>query len=394
MQRIATGGEGVATHPDGRTLFVRGGLPGETVLVEIETEKKRFVRGHAIAVETASPERTEVACRHVADGCGGCDWMHASATSQTEMKEQIVTDVLGRIGGFEDPSVTTLPLAPSPEAVGAGRTTVRCSVTDGRAGYRRRRSHDGLIVETCTAAHPLVEEVLVESNFGDVREVTIRAGVHTGERLVVVSPAVDQVEISVPDDVLVVGRDELRRGRRAWYHEEVAGHRWRISARSFFQTRPDGAERLVEAVGAIIDTVDVDGPLVDLYSGVGLFAGTVANGRAVTAVETSQSSVSDAKVNVPDARIVRAKVENWKPSRAAAVVADPSRSGLGPAGVEKVVATGAGTVALVSCDAGSLGRDAGLLRSEGFDLLSATVVDMFPDTSHVEVVSHFRHSRA
>ncbi|HSL59883.1 MAG TPA: hypothetical protein VK866_18700, partial [Acidimicrobiales bacterium] len=132
-----------------------------------------------------------------------------------------------------------------------------------------------------------------------------------------------------------------------------------------------------------------DGPLADLYAGIGLFAGTVGGGRQVIAVERDRDAMADAKVNVPDARIIRSAVERWRPSPAVAVVADPARSGLAAAGVEKVVATGASHVALVSCDAGSLGRDAALLVGQGYRLEWSTLVDLFPHTPHVEVVSRF-----
>ena len=124
--------------------------------------------------------------------------------------------------------------------------------------------------------HPLVEELLVDGRFEGCDEVTLRAGVATGERIVVASPSWSQV--AVPPDVTVIGVDELRRGRRAAIHEEVAGRTWRISARSFFQSRPDGAAALVEVVretsSARLAPNGVE-RLVDLYAGVGLFAGTI-----------------------------------------------------------------------------------------------------------------------
>lgn len=197
--------------------------------------------------------------------------------------------------------------------------------------------------------------------------------------------------MELPDDVLVVGTDELADGRRAWIHDEVAGRRWRISAASFFQSRPDGAEVLVDLVRAGLADAPA-GALIDLYAGVGLFAGTVGAGRAVTAVELNASAVADARINLADldsCKIVASTVEDWWPSPAAVVVADPARSGLGQVAVDRIAATNATCVVLVSCDAGSLGRDAGLLRAAGYRLDAATVVDMFPKTSHIEIVSAF-----
>ena len=101
--------------------------------------------------------------------------------------------------------------------------------------------------------------------------------------------------------------------------------------------------------------------------------------------------MADARVNLAgcDARIVRADVDHWGAARADAVVADPSRGGLGPRGVAKVAATHAPRLALVSCDPAALGRDAGLLAEAGYELQEVTLVDLFPHTAHVEVVSRF-----
>jgi 23S rRNA (uracil1939-C5)-methyltransferase len=81
--------------------------------------------------------------------------------------------------------------------------------------------------------------------------------------------------------------------------------------------------------------------------------------------------------------------EEWEPVAADAVIADPARAGLGAAGVDRIVATGAPTITLVSCDAGSLGRDARLLTEAGYELTATTLVDLFPHTAHVEAVTTF-----
>jgi 23S rRNA (uracil1939-C5)-methyltransferase len=87
--------------------------------------------------------------------------------------------------------------------------------------------------------------------------------------------------------------------------------------------------------------------------------------------------------------VIRVSVDDWRPHPADVVIADPSREGLGRNGAARVVETGAAVVVLVSCDAGSLGRDAGALREAGYRLESVSLVDLFPHTHHVEVVSAF-----
>jgi 23S rRNA (uracil1939-C5)-methyltransferase len=326
----------------------------------------------------------EPPCPFVAEGCGGCDWQHLSPAAQRSQKADLVADELARVAGIH------LAVAPGPDLPTEGhRTTVRGLATGGRFAFRQRSSHDLVAVDPCLIVHPLLAELIADARLPD-GEVVLRAGARTGERLVVVGG--DPDEVLVPDGVRVVSAAALEAGKRAWYHEEVAGRTWRISARSFFQARPDGAEALVDAVGAALEGADGEG-FADLYGGVGLFAGTVGAGRRGrrTLVEQNPSSVADARINVlPEGvKVVRADVGRWKMARAAAVVADPPRAGLGKAGVRAVVTTRAERVALVSCDPASLARDARLLTEAGYALRAAPLVDLFPHTSHVEVVSRF-----
>lgn len=368
---VAVGGAGIARDDDGRVVFVEGALAGERVTVEIVETKKSFRRGRVLEVLEAAPGRVIASCPEVANGCGGCDLAHASHDAQRELKAAMVTDSLRRLGRLDD-----LPeIDPGPDLATTGfRTTIRAAVVDGRAGLRHRRSHDVVAVASCEVAHPVVEDLLVNGRYGGADEVTIRVGANTGERVVVANGA-------EPADGSVI-------------HEEIAGRRFRISPRSFFQTRADGAAALVAVVDAAVGP-DTSGTLVDLCSGVGLFAATIGDrfDRIVT-VESNRSSVDDARVNLAhlgDRVAVRSSTfERWTPEPADVVIADPSRAGLGKDGVANVVATGASVVVLISCDAGSLGRDAGLLTTAGYQLDAITLVDLFPNTAHVEVVTTYR----
>jgi 23S rRNA (uracil1939-C5)-methyltransferase len=381
---VVAGGDGLGRDDGGRVTFVDGALPGETVSVELHQQKKDFARGHVVDVLHPSADRVEPPCPFVASGCGGCDWQHVRPDAQRRLKAAIVADALRRQAKLEV-DVGEGPVLPAE----AYRTTLRGVATGGRFGFRRRHSHEVVEVGPCLVAHPLLDELVTEGRFPN-GEVVLRAGAGTGERLVIVN--VDPSAAQVPDGVRVVSAAELSSGTRAWYHEEVAGRRWRISARSFFQARRDGAEALINAVALGMEgALPVGGHLVDLYGGVGLFGGALGADARVTLVEQSASSVADARVNLAgqDARIVRADVDHWGAARADVVVADPPRTGLGARGVGKVAATHAPRLVLVSCDPGALGRDAQLLAAAGYDLRSSQVVDLFPHTSHVEVVSRF-----
>ncbi len=414
VDRWATGGAGITRAPSGRLVLAADAAVGDRARIELTAVHKRHADGRVIEVVEPGPGRIEPACAHARldaePRCGGCDWQHLDAGAASAARRAIVADSFARLGRFDG----DLPWQPSPELPALGyRTILRAAVADGRAGFRRARSHDVAVPDDCSIAHPLAAEILLEGRFGDVVEVNIKVGANTGERMVVVDGAPDRVV--VPDDVIVVGRRELAAGRKAHIHEVIDGTRFRISADSFFQCRPDGASALVAAAAdGLADLGDLgEGPVLDLYAGVGLFAGVLGNsalgkgvsgaagafaGRRVVAVEANPSSTADAAVNLPavldDVEVVTANVDRFVPAdhgagSAAAVIADPARKGLGRPGVATIVATGAPRVVLVSCDPAAAARDARLLSDAGYHLRSIRVVDLFGQTSHVEVVSAF-----
>ena len=380
---IARDGVGVARADDGRVVFIEGALPGETVTAEITRVDKRWSRGSVVTVQDPSPDRVAVSCVHQIEGCGGCDLLHVAPSAALRMKQSVVVDQLVRVG-VEAPAPALRELSDD-----HGRTTVRASVVGGRAGYRLRGSHDVVVPDTCEAVDPRAEELLVEGNFGEADEVTIRVGNRTGERMVMVDGSDFGVEL--PDDVLVVTTAELSNGRRGWIHEEAGGRLWRVSARSFFQNRPAGVDALVAEVGTMVDDLGTDGPMVDAYAGVGVFAGTVGRDRRVNAIERGRDSIADARVNLGgvDVKVIRADVARWRPSPASIVIADPTREGLGKAGVKALARAEPQLLVLVSCEPGAFARDTKLLGDAGMRLDRYTVVDMFPGTSHVETVAAF-----
>ena len=367
---VAAGGDMVARAPDGKVVFVSGALPGERILADVTEERGDFDRAVAVEILEAAPGRLSPPCPHVARGCGGCSWQHIDVPTQRALKVQIVEEALHRIGGVPEPVVHR-----GPELTSKGfRTTIR--LAQGR-GFRHARSHDIVDVDSCLVTHPILVELLAV-DYGRAKEVTLRCGARTGERLVMTDPA--KIRLDLPDGVHV--------GPRSFIHEQVAGRTFRISARSFFQARPDGAEALVDAVDAAARDAP-EGRLVDAYGGVGLFAGTVGRDREATILEWSISSTHDARENVPNAKILRVDVTKWRPSSAALVIADPPRTGLGKDAVDVLVRTKAERIVLVSCDPAALARDVKLLAAKGYAHDGTTLVDLFPHTPHVEAVTRF-----
>jgi 23S rRNA (uracil1939-C5)-methyltransferase len=307
---------------------------------------------------------------------------HASVDMQRQIKVDIVTESLVRLGKIENPQVRLFESGELP--VVAARTTLRVAVTDGGVGFRKRQSHDVVRVTYCLVAHPSLNELLPDLRLDGAEEAVLRTGIASGERMVWAEPQ---------DSVSGITADILT-SRNSSVHEVIAQHEFVVSAESFFQSSPQAAQALVDATKRALGESSTwgEGPVVDAYCGVGLFAATVfPHDRHVIAIEANPSACADARINLAecDVAVVQSPVEEWVPQSAAVVVADPARDGLRAGGVDVLTATNAQVIVLISCDPASLGRDARLLIAKGYRLDYSEVLDLFPHTHHVEVVSRF-----
>jgi 23S rRNA (uracil1939-C5)-methyltransferase len=370
--RMVAGGDALGRADDGRVALIDGALPGERVRIEVTADRADHLRGRVLEVLDASPARVVPPCVHAREGCGGCGWQYVATETQPQLKLDILRDALTRIARIDEPPLAEPVVLP----MEGFRTTVRALVVDGKPAFRRHQSHDPVLIDSCLVAHPAIDELLREGNFGRATEVTLRVGTGTGERAALADPA--ETVLDLPPDVM--------RGKSAHVHEVIDGHTLRVSINSFFQSRTDGAETLARLVR---EATGPDRVIADLYCGVGLFAVTADTPRRVVAVERGRAAVADAKHNLKgrDARIVRADVGKWKGNKVDVVVADPSRAGVGKDGARTVLACDPERVVLVSCDAAALARDVGLLVGADYKLTSVTLVDLFAHTPHIECVT-------
>mgnify|MGYP003859818837 FL=1 len=392
FERLVAGGDALGHLADGRVVFVPGALPGELVDVQITQAKKDFARGTVASIIEPSEHRVAPPCEHVARGCGGCSWQHLDVAQHMEAKVAIVREALRRNGKIETLEVTAGGVVPPT----ASRTTLRMAVTpDGRLGFRRGGSHDVIDTPTCLVAHPLLNEFIGDVRVSGATEATLRCGVETGEVGIWLHDE-DGEDVhgatvtGLPSHVVV--------GRKAMLHEVVQGVSLQVSMASFFQASQVAAELLVSAVNDAAGDAALSGefgPIIDAYGGVGLFTATLVDTDIpVVLVESNPSACSDARSNLHDhdVSIEQIAVEQWRVQDAGLVIADPARNGLGAMGVNAIVATEAKRIVLVSCDAVAGARDIRLLLDAGYACEGVTVLDLFPNTPHVEVVSSFSRS--
>ena len=392
FERLVAGGDALGHLADGRVVFVPGALPGELVDVQITQAKKDFARGTVASIIELSTHRVAPPCEHVARGCGGCSWQHLDVAQHMEAKVAIVREALRRNGKIETLEVTAGGFVPPT----ASRTTLRMAVTpDGRLGFRRGGSHDVIDTPTCLVAHPLLNDFIGDVRVTGATEATLRCGVATGEVGIWLH---DEDGEDVPGATVTGLPSHVVVGRKAMLHEVVQGVSLQVSMASFFQASQVAAELLVSAVNDAAGDAALSGeygPIIDAYGGVGLFTATLVDTDIpVVLVESNPSACSDARSNLHDhdVSIEQIAVEQWRVQDAGLVIADPARNGLGAMGVNAIVATEAKRIVLVSCDAVAGARDIRLLLDAGYACEGVTVLDLFPNTPHVEVVSSFSRS--
>ncbi|MER5968827.1 TRAM domain-containing protein [Streptomyces sp. NPDC002055] len=413
---VAHGGHCIARTPGGRVLFVRHTLPGERVVARVTEgqEDSRFLRADAVQVLEASPDRVEAPCPYAGPGrCGGCDWQHAAPGAQRRLKVAVITEQLSRLAGLTPEEAGwdgTVEPAPGDKvargAVPQWRTRVQYAVdAEGRAGLRKHRSHEVQPVDHCMIAAPGVSELGVEKReWPQIAGVEAIAATGSHDRQVILTPApggrLPIVELDKPVSVMRV--DEKDKGvhrvhGRPFVRERAADRTWRVGAGGFWQVHPKAADLLVEAV--MQGLMPRKGEMaLDLYCGVGLFAGALAERvgerGAVLGIESGKRAAEDARHNLEDldrVRIEHGKVDQILPrtriTEADLIVLDPPRAGAGKQTVAHLAGLGARRIAYVACDPAALARDLGYFRSEGYEPVSLRAFDLFPMTHHVECVA-------
>lgn len=401
LTQMAHGGPAMGRH-QGKVFFVPYALPGETVVVEVETSKKGWARARLTEVIESSPERIAPACPHFGpNACGGCQWQHVRYPAQLAYKTDVVSDQLARLGGLIEAKVSPTRAVGQPWGY---RNHVQLHVSPNGLGYVTADGQRVEAITICPIMHPLIAELFEELDIEieHLDGLSLRAGARTDQQLVIFETTDDEpFELMVDRPVSCVmmlqdgtpvtlaGNDHL--------FERVKGHEYRVSAGSFFQVNTAGAEVLVDAV------VDCLSPrphetLLDLYCGVGLFSLALSALVAqVIAVETHPAAVTDARFNVEAAgldnvRILQddvASVLSDFDEVAHAAIVDPPRSGCGPDVMRQLASLRPNRLIYVACDPATLARDAKALTGAGYHLVQVQPYDLFPQTYHVECVALF-----
>ncbi|CAL9309647.1 MULTISPECIES: class I SAM-dependent RNA methyltransferase [unclassified Streptomyces] len=413
---VAHGGHCIARTEEGRVLFVRHALPGERVVARVTEgdETSRFLRADAVTVLDASKDRIPAPCPYAGPGrCGGCDWQHAKPGAQRRLKGEVIAEQLRRLAGLTPEEAgwdgTVVPAEgdklPAGE-VPQWRTRVQYAVdASGRAGLRRHRSHEVEPIDHCMIAAEGVSELGVEKReWPGMASVEAIAATGSQDRQVILTPRpgarLPLVELDKPVSVLRVEEKDggvHRVHGRPFVRERADDRTYRVGNGGFWQVHPKAADTLVRAVmqGLLPRKGDT---ALDLYCGVGLFAGALADRvgdkGAVLGIESGKRAVEDARHNLQGfdrVRIEQGKVDQVLPRTGITdvdlIVLDPPRAGAGKQVVRHLAALGARRIAYVACDPAALARDLAYFHEAGYKPRTLRAFDLFPMTHHVECVA-------
>jgi len=423
IEKLVYGGDGLARlpadeHGSGKAVFLPFVLAGESVEAEILEDKRSFARGIVKTLLQASPHRIDPGCPYF-QRCGGCHYQHASYEHQHEIKAAILKENLRRLAKIE--LDVELQVHASPPWNYRNRTRLKVQAAPQFAlGYYKFNSHDLLPVEQCPISSALinraittlwqlgkagriadhVQEMELFADSADARllvelyctpDVTRASAIQFAEEVKSVLP--DSVGVVVftssfsthspaePKEIAAAGEKELT--------YKVGGHSYRVSAGAFFQVN----RHLIEELVKIVVGSESGSTALDLYAGAGLFSTALARSFAqVIAVEPSPISFFDLSYNSPaNVRTVRATTEQFLENRAAGLkpdllVVDPPRAGLRESVVCELATLKSPRLTYVSCDPATLSRDLAGLLAAGYRIEQAHLIDLFPQTFHLESV--------
>jgi 23S rRNA (uracil1939-C5)-methyltransferase len=431
IEKMIYGGEGLARLPaddrgPGKAVFVPFVLPGERVEATLREQKPGFARAQADEILEASPRRVSPRCPYF-QNCGGCHYQHTGYEHQLEIKAAILKENLRRIAKLE--LETELTIHPSPPWNYRNRARFQVQgAPEFALGYFKFNSHQLLPVQECPISSASINRAIgaiwhlgragkVPSRireiefFANADDTKLLAEVYCAAEIGNAAEQFATALKSVLDEVVGFVFFESRASKgeshgdprrlavsgaeNLTYTTKLASYR--VSAGAFFQVNRHLTDELVNVVAERDPhrTAGATGTALDLYAGVGLFSSVLNREfERVIAVESSPTSHADLLYNSPaNVKAVRATTEQYLENAAGKlrpqlVVVDPPRSGLGEKVVRNLVKLNAPRITYVSCDPATLSRDLARLLPAGYRVEKAHLVDLFPQTYHLESVFH------
>jgi 23S rRNA (uracil1939-C5)-methyltransferase len=419
IDSMAFKGYGVA-HANGKVLFLPYSLTGDEAWAEVTEEKKNYSMGRLIEILRPSPWRVEPRCPYFG-ACGGCQWQHIEYSRHKELKKEILMEILKRLGGLkESPPIT---VAPSSDPYGY-RIRVQLKAKGGALGYYQERSHELVGIDHCPIAHPLVNQIIpllqkLLPSFSHLQKVEINVSPEEERGVLFLHPMTIEQELeNILNEFLraypiVKGLSFGRKREGTFVGQPFLnvtiplnrsdGKRYlrlQTSSGSFFQVNLKQNERLIQWVLKFSEG-NKERRVLDLFAGIGNLTLPLAGlAKEVWGVEENRTAVKDARSNaerngILNCHFIHGKVEDvlkrWKRWRPDLIVLDPPRTGCKSI-IDQVIGLKPERIVYVSCEPTTFARDLRLFSEKGYPLQGVTLIDMFPQTYHMEVLGLLKQS--
>ncbi len=418
IEKIVYGGKGLG-RIDGKVVFVPFVIDGEKVEVDIKKEKKSIVEAQLKRVLEKSPFRREPLCRYFTV-CGGCDFQHIDYNHQVNIKKENLNESLRRIGRIEHiPDIKTVPS----EKEFFYRNRAQFKIYGSNIGFYKRESHTVIDIDSCpllleglsslpTRIRPVLSLFMLQPSelhvFSSKDEILLKIIFSKKPKSIPVSlkniKKITGLNIKGVGIYYKKGNDinfEKVLGDKHLYYK-VRDFKFRVSMDSFFQVNHYQIDKLIKIVSESVSGSKI---LADMYCGVGTL--TIPSSKKVEKVfgfEINRFAVKDAIENAHINRAENVEFFPYETKKAVdfivergievdTAIFDPPRTGLNKYIIEKISSVESlNKIVYVSCNPATLSRDISSFYKRGFKLKDLYMLDMFPQTYHIESIAILERS--
>ncbi|MEO0072185.1 MAG: 23S rRNA (uracil(1939)-C(5))-methyltransferase RlmD [candidate division WOR-3 bacterium] len=431
IDKLVYGGYGI-TNFNELKIFVPYAAPQDELKLTLVEEKKHYGIAKIEKIVKPSPVRKEPSCRYFTK-CGGCDWQHLSYEGQLTAKKDIVKEIFLRLGQFNWPN--SISIIPSTPFNYRNKSQFPIAELPLRIGYFARQTHNVVDIETCQLHIPIFDQILKKirksifssqetvynekEHTGNLRHIILRAGINTNEVLIIFVTRERKLSQKVYKGVAeefphivgicqninsdktnrILGPETKILYGQEYYHEKILDWTFQVSATSFFQVNTSQIPNLIRILRNYLD--NNTRYVLDLYCGVGVLSIAISDlAQKIWSIEINPTAIADAQKNRQlnntnniefIAQDVKNVLSDFRNQNIDTVIVDPPRKGCDTEVLQKIVMLKPQTIIYVSCNPTTFVRDLVFLNKYNYQLNDCVLIDMFPQTYHIELIAKILH---
>lgn len=410
IEKLVYGGFGIGRE-EGKVYFVPYVLPDEEVIVSPIKEKKEYIEAKLKKIIEENPDRTKPECEYFGL-CGGCDYLHIKYQAQLKYKKEILQEIFQRIAKIDIEIDNIIPS--ENQYFYRNKTQLKVDIKTAKIGFYKKNSNEVVEIDKCLLVSEEINPVITNLKkvipllpvlpkeihiFSNQKEILLKFIYKKEPRKIIltkdrVKKFISPLVVGFGDYVEKDGKiEKLRFVGQDYLIFDIEGFKYKASIDSFFQVNKFQIKNLINIV---LKHIDYD-KVADLYCGVGLFTIPASKiCKEAIGVEISYQAIKDANFNKKLNNLKNVKfypsstekalqiIKDFSPD---IVIIDPPRAGLTKEVINKVVnISNLKKIIYVSCDPATLARDIKLFIENGFKIKETNLIDMFPNTYHIESI--------